>query len=209
MRVLIIFFLLLMVSPIRSATLSDLIADLRQKTGEPDTSQSIYSDSTAKGWINAAQDKVVTLAGFIEKQFDAIYSVADTFGVVLPSDFKRAEGATVWVGYQWEPMKRDPYFISEASGFLFDVRWQDKDTALAYFRGNDLHQGVQIRLTYKGTADELLDGDSTCQVPDDLQTFITDEAIVYYLCAQKQYQAGLTWQQAIRKDMGVVEQVSQ
>lgn len=205
-RLAVILILLFVACGLRAATLYDLVTQLRATVGEEDSTWSAFSDTTAKKWLNLAQDKINRLGGYIEKTWDHTYATADTFGVVLPSDFKAPKSAIIWVGNQWETMVPNKAFRYDTAAYQFDVQWKNKDTARVYFKGSDLYAGLQIRLTYLGNAADLTDSATVCEVSSDLQVFVIEEAISYYLKAQRQYQAAFMLEQQIRHDMGIQPQ---
>lgn len=197
----------LLAQSISGATLSDLIRDLRRVTGEEDTTQSIYSDTAAKTWINLSQDKIAHLADYIEKEYEHTYVEADTFGFVLPADFKYDNGVNVWMTDKWEYVTKDPFFATESNALLYYVSWRHQDTAILYLKNIGFDQ--TIHMNYRGRPQTLTVDTSTCEVPLNLQPFIITEAVSHYLKYQKQFEAALAVQAQVRQDMGIKKQVEQ
>lgn len=194
-------------TPASSATLSELITDLRYRVDESDTSTSNFSDSVGKLWLNDAQDRIVALGGFIKKQTDITYSKDDTLGHVLPSDFRYVDQVIYLDGRQWETVINNPGFFHDTSTNQFTIKWQNADTARIYFKGTNFWEDKRVRLFYLGVADGMTADSTECEAQDDVEGFIVEEAFVYYLQSLKMYQAAQVVRQNIREDMGLIKQV--
>jgi len=207
MRLIFILVFGLMISPYcMSATLSSLITDLRYRADETDTATSNFSDAQAKNWLNDAQERIVSLGGFIQKQVDISYALGDSLGYVLPSDFRYDAGAMYRSGRQWETMVENPNFAVDTDVYQYFIKWKNSDTALLYIKG-ELWIGNTIRVFYLGVATEMTSDTTECEAQDDMEPFIVEEAFSYYLESMRMFQPADQIQRKVRTDMGLTKQV--
>lgn len=198
--------LLLLMGNSYAASLSDLIRDLRHATGELTDTTSFYTDSTANRWINLAQDRIVTLGGFIPKQVDFTFNRNDTT-YTMPSDFRMIDGDKNIAIHEnsISPLWNNPGFKKDTTLNQYFIGWKDEDTAKLYIRGTYLVDDDLLRIFYLGTAADMAYDTSTCEVPDNLQGYIIEEAFSYYIRSQKRFQEASLIQSLIRQDMGIVK----
>jgi hypothetical protein len=186
---------------------TELIERLRSRTGEPDSLTSNYTQAEALQWINDGQAKINLLGGYTHKSTDITYAQSDSLGAVLPSDFRYQDGCMLRMGRVWEPMYLNPKFETDDSKIHYFIEWQNEDTARIYFR-NIERNGLRIRLFYLATVAELGRTD-TCQVWEDHQGFIIEEAYSYYLESLRMFEPAMVLRQQTRQDMGILQKVEE
>jgi hypothetical protein len=192
--------LLMLALPTRSATLADLIADFRVLTGETDTLTSFYTNADAKVYLNQAQDPIVRLGGYIRRQVDLPYST-DSLSYRLPATFIKPIGGlrrteATWVEVAYNEGLRDSIVAT------YMVQWKNTDTAKAYLGGR-WTEGDTLRLFYLAKASSMDTVSDVCDVPEDLQCFVLQEAIAIYEQAKRSFEAAALIRQQVRRDMGV------
>ncbi len=210
-----------------------LPTDFRQVTGAEIMSRGIWypvavvdnftADPISQvkiSWVN--EDSAIVLTnrtGFEERMLDILYSV-DSVSYVIPQDFKSILSVMLRKGGKWEPVFLNLGFMSDTNAYNYTIFQENTNIAHIYIKGDDLWDNDTIRVFYRrtlqdndtlrvdyvGTASEMLTPAAICQVPDELHNFIIDEAISYYMWAQKRFQEAALLQQRIRVDMGIVQQ---
>lgn len=209
MKQLIFLVVLCLAISAKGATLADLVKDLRLITGEPDSMVSSYTDSTAWVWLNLGQDIIVKLGGYLPKTYDYTLLDTDTFGVVLPSDFRAPVSGKIWDGAQWEGVLQVPEFILDSDIYMYTIDWKNPDSARLYVRGSELFQDQLFRLSYIGDAASLDSATGAFEPFENLRAFVVQEAMVFYLFSLKDYQAAFALRQMIRQDMGLFQRADQ
>lgn len=199
-RLTLVLGLLVLALSTRGATLADLIADLRVLTGEPDTVNSFYTNADAQVYLNQAQDPIVRLGGYIKRQVDVLYTT-DSLSYRLPSTFikvvsalRRTEGTWIETAYN------DGLHDSIVATYM--VQWKNTDTAKAYLGGR-WTDGDTLRLFYLAKASPMDSLADVCDVPEDLQCFVLQEAIALFEQAKRSFEAAALIRQQVRRDMGV------
>lgn len=185
-----------------SATLQDLINDLRSLAAEKDTALSLFSDADASKWINMAQDKIVRLGGYIPKDVDVVVSL-DSLSLALPADFRsiHQNGAVLRKVGIWSRCLNNPGFMVDTNVVNYFVGWAMEDSARFYVKGGILMTNDTIRVFYYAFATDMLATDSVCHVPSDMQTDIVEEAMGYVEQARKRYDAQQIIKGQVRSDM--------
>ena len=160
---------------------------------------------------------IFQLRGFQDVQTDILYS-EDSTTYTLPLDFYNLTGIIMWAG-GWEPVTPNPFFMRNDAGTRqYDIHYRSRDTALLYLRGTfadedtvrvfyqrTLQASDTVRVEYVGIPFDMVRGDSTCHVPDDLEEFLVEEAMGYYYTYKQNEAAAQAWWQKVRIDMGVLE----
>ena len=159
---------------------------------------------------------IFNLGGFQDAQTDIIYN-GDSSTYRLPVDVKNIIGILVWAE-TWEPVRQNPMFAKDVGPRQFDVHFKARDTALLYLRGifqdddtvrvfyqKTLQIGDTVRVEYVGIPTDMANGGIECEVPDDLEEFVVEEAIGYYFTYKQNEAASQAWWQKVRIDMGVLE----
>ena len=205
MRTLLAFLLLFAVAGADTGT--ELIERLRSRTGEPDSLTSNYTQDEALQWINDGQAKINLLGGYTHKSTDITYAKSDSLGSVLPSDFRYQDGCMLLLGRLWESIWWNPKNIVDTSIYTYFIEWQNEDTARAYFR-NIERNGLRIRLFYLASVAELGRTD-TCEIKEDHQGFIIEEAYSYYLESLRMFGEAAGLRQQVRQDMGILQRVEE
>lgn len=205
MKRLALLLVLVLWSQSQSATLADLIVDLRLRANETDSIQSNFTNPEAIIFINDAQSRIVTLGGLLEKAFDTSYQRGDSLGVRLPLDYRRVLDVKIYIMRQWETVKFNPGFAADVDDYCFDIDWIDQDSAMILVRAK-LANNTRFRVSYFGVATALVDRTDVTTVRSDLIPFIVEEAYSYYLEALRQFGAAAQVQQRIRIDLGLNRQ---
>ena len=159
---------------------------------------------------------IFNLGGFQDAQTDIIYN-GDSSTYRLPVDVKNIIGILVWAE-TWEPVRQNPMFAKDVGPRQFDVHFKARDTALLYLRGifqdddtvrvfyqKTLQIGDTVRVEYVGIPTDMANGGIECEVPDDLEEFVVEEAIGYYFTYKNDHTTAQIWWQKVRIDMGVLE----
>jgi hypothetical protein len=193
-----------------SVTLSDLTAMFRSRVGETDTAQSSFTDTDVRYWMNQAQDKINGLTGSYQKSYNITWTVADSLGELLPSDFVRETGVMVWVSYLWEPVLPNEYFGSIPEEAKLGAKpqyftdWTNTDSARIYCK--NLNQETnRVRLFYVADPADLDTLTDTCRLAERLQVFVIEEAFSYYLGSLKRFQEAQAVQMQVRQDLGITK----
>lgn len=123
------FILIILISciSVSATSLSDLIIEFRERVGEPDSSESFFSDSTVEIWLNMAQYKIMTVGNLYEKYSVYEYNQGDGH-ISLPSDLRKLK--EVWINLEdtlnrkwygpYPPLSVNPY---DSINIQFSVRW--------------------------------------------------------------------------------------
>ena len=193
---------LLLHSGVNSATLQNLINDLRALAAEKDTLLSLFSDADASKWLNMAQDKIVRLGGYLPKSTEIIYS-STSQSMALPTDYRsmHQNGALVRKAKQWNMMLENPGFIVDTGVANFFVGWHHEDTARFFSKGIVLITGDTMLVVYYAFATDRLATDSVCHVPQDMHVDIVEEAMGYVEQARKRYDIQQIIKAQVRADM--------
>lgn len=159
---------------------------------------------------------IFKLGGFQDTQTDIIYDV-DSSTYRLPVDFYNLTGVMTWLE-QWEPVMPNPFFLKDAGNRQYDLHYKHRDTALLYLRGNfqtgdtvrvfyqkTLQTGDTVRVEYVGIPTDMANGSIECEVPDDLEEFVVEEAMSYYFTYKNDHATARIWWQQVRMDMGVLK----
>ncbi|MFQ5454244.1 MAG: hypothetical protein ACE5D6_08670 [Candidatus Zixiibacteriota bacterium] len=125
-----LFVLLLLCGEGETATLADLIADLREIVGEKDSSKSSFTDTVAQTWINLAQANIVSIGGYIPKYWDtAISDAGIAVGYQLPSDFVSVRSGLIKHDSIWYSLPKYPFFSADTNVARFSIIWFNEDSA--------------------------------------------------------------------------------
>lgn len=195
----------------KGTTLSSLIENLRHRLNEVDTATSNFTDTTAIVWANDAQDKIVVLGGYLEKQIDLIYS-EDSSSYALPEDFKTLKGVMVRSldavsGIFWYSSTLNLFFVNDGSNYMHYPAWKSPDSARLYVRSPRFIDGDTIRVHYYGSATEMTAGTDTLQVPRDREVFVVEEMMAMYWAYMRNIQVYQALVGQNRQDMGINRQV--
>lgn len=210
-RIALLCLLLIGVNSASSATLSDLEAHLRSRVSEVDTAESWFSATDAKYWLNDALDRVNELTGAYEKSYDVTWTVSDSLGELLPTDFVREKGVMVWVSPMWLSVYPNPYWQAlEPNSPLnadpqYFIDWTNTDSAKIYCR-NMTQQVSKVRLFYIADVPNLDSLSAVCSLAARLHGYVIEEALSYYLESLKRFGEAQAIQAKIRQDMGIIKQ---
>jgi len=153
--------------------------------------------------------------GIQDKQTNVIFS-ADSTTYRLPSDVRNVVGCMVWAG-QWEPITLSPMFTTDGTR-LYDLHFKHRDTALLYLRGN-FAEGDSVRVFYQKTVEvsdririeylsipvDMALSTTNCEVPDDLEEYLVEEALGYYFDYKGDHSTAQGFWQRVRIDLGVLK----
>ena len=106
----ILFILLLVTSPAWAAGRGELLEQFRDRTGEPDSSSSFYTDSTALDWLNKAIQRVAYLSFSYHTEDSFAYTSASNVFEIPTTRGVRAIFAKV--GTRWYDITGDPEALS-------------------------------------------------------------------------------------------------
>lgn len=191
--------------PTHSATLAEINSYFRYVTGEIDTLTSGFPDSQSQIWINLAQEKIVTLGGYIPLSYDIELSVPDSLDYGLPSTYKRLRpaGAMYKKNNQWLGMFENPGFKKDTITASFFVEWDTQDSARIYVKGSYLENEDSVRVFYLGRATWMDSTAAVCEVPGDLFPLMIEQALMYYEISNKRIDIESAIYQQTRTDMGI------
>lgn len=188
MKELILLCLIFLATTAYAGDRENLVERFRVRIGEPTAATSLVTDSNIALMLNMSQDKVVRLGGFIQKQVDVRYRY-DSTSYALPATFKRALGAMTWDGGNSYTVMENPFFRYDTSDYQYFVAWVESDSAELYLRGVSMFDGQLIRLFYLGTATSMDTVGAPCEVADDEEVYVIEEAISYYEQSKQNYAA--------------------
>jgi len=210
-RITLLCLLLFGVTSASSVTLSDLIAQLRSRVGETDTATSSFTDTDAEYWLNEAQDKINEMGSIYEKSYDVTWTLSDSLGEFLPSEFVREKGVMLWVSPMWLPVIPNPYWMALPSNSpnnadpQYFIDWVNTDSAKIYCK-NITQERARVRVFYVANPADMDSLLATCYITERLQTFIIEEAFSFYLQSLMRHAEAKSMQMGVRQDMGIAKQ---
>jgi hypothetical protein len=189
----------------RADTLGGLLDRFNQRIGEPDSAYAFMSNTAKMNFIDMAQDKIVRIGNFLQRRVDVTFS-RDSLKYALPVNFKKVTGVTVWgTDSVWYQVAMNQNFATETDLFQFFIAWANPDTAEIYLKGKQFYDGMTVRVFYLATAASLDTVTDTCEVPDDLEVYIIEEAMSFYRQAMTDYGTAQAIYQQVRLDLGVLQ----
>lgn len=159
------------------------------------------------------------VGGYVSRYTDKIFDI-DSTRYLLPAHTREISGAMVYTGEQWETVILNPYFTVDTSSYQYFVGRANKDTAWLYLRATgNLVDGDTVRVFYTAgvtagdsvkivyyAAPEHMTSSTECDLPDDLEVFVVEEAIGMYEQARKNAAAQQATYQGVRMDLGLYKQ---
>ena len=184
---------------------ADNLATLKKKfgerIGEPDTATSSISDSAKVHFLNLAQDKVARLGGLLPLRTDVTFD-PDSQRYELPAGLRRIRYVLVWNETQWFNVIDNQGFMHDTNSYQYFQDWKTTEAPEIYLKGNLFFEGQTVRVFYSGVPTAMTKDTSTCQVQSDMQGFVIDEAISYWLFSRLDMAAWQAMWQSVRADMG-------
>jgi hypothetical protein len=177
-------------------------------------------------WLTETQPQIVlTLGPLADSAWNVIYDADNSTQYVwLGRYIWDIKSVLTHTGDWWTPMMYNQGFVIDTLTNYYSIHRVGGSSGQLetyfYYQAPYLSDGDTIRIFYRRTAFYLIDklrvcfsmvptvmtGNSTeCDVADDLEHFIIEEAIGYYFQALRMYgEASRVWQQ-VRMDMGLIQ----
>jgi hypothetical protein len=127
-KVIITLALMLMACTVQSTTLQGMIDKFRIRIAETDTTESVLSDSSVKVLINLALQKIVPMAGYVEKSTKFAFSRDSTY-YALPSTFRGAKNVMLLSAGKWYAVAPDVPQAQESPVSKYTIAWINPDSA--------------------------------------------------------------------------------
>lgn len=177
----------------------------------------IRDDENDTSWVH------LKLGGYMPRVHETTFDI-DSSGYDLPARLKSISGVTIWASGSWQPVMHNPFFMIDTTAYQYDIAWFASDSALLMMKaGNTLSDGDTIRVHYMAgaaTGDSLIVAysaaatamtatDSECDLADDLEVFVIDEAATYYYQAKGNLSGHQAVYQESRTDLGLYKQEQQ
>ena len=183
-------------------------------TGLPDTSNLFQYRIS---WKNQDSAELLLLTGGFEPAVQEIIFSTGTYEYALDSTFERIIGAIIKTSGDWQPILANPNFAKDTNVATYDIQYDSAKFAVLYVKYSDIFEGDTIKIFYQrmikpgdtirvdylGIAASMDSNAATCEVPENLQNFIVEEAFALYYFAQKRFQEGNLIRAGIRRDMGI------
>lgn len=163
---------------------------------------------------------IIKLGGFQDVQYIFEYS-SGVSRYVLPEDFRNITGAlysrSTSAGFR--RIFPNLHFLIDTNIVSYSIHWKNRDTALFYLSQNaelktldsvsvfyqrTLQSGDTVRILYSGIPTVMTNSTIECQLPNDLEEFVIEEAIGYYFTYKMNEAIAQAWWQKVRIDMGVL-----
>lgn len=163
---------------------------------------------------------IIKLGGFQDVQYTFLYS-SDSSRYDLPENFRNITAAlysrSTSAGFR--RIFPNPSFLIDTNIVSYSIHWKNRDTALFYLSQNaelktldsisifyqrTLESGDTVRILYSGIPTEMALSTTECQLPDDLEEFVVEEAIGYYFTYKMNEPIAQAWWQKVRIDMGIL-----
>lgn len=166
---------------------------------------------------------LIKLGGFMGVRYVFVYSVTSE-SYILPENFRGPSTAFHFSSGRdtWSRIFPNPGLMIDTNIVSYTIDWLNRDTALfmisrdvqrlgaldsiAVFYERTLQSGDTVRVLFHSIAQDMPTGLTECQLPDDLEEFLVEEAMGYYF----QYmgdnvRARSIWEQ-VRADLGFMRQ---
>lgn len=203
-RLVLMLLVLAFAGNVYGQTQQTLIDMFRHRIGERDSTTSVVPDTSIKAFINMAQDKQVKSMGYLPKVTNILYH-PDSNSYALDGSFKYETGVIVRTADMWEPVLKNPNFVSDADRFQYDIKFHSSEAARIYLQGRDLYEDDTVRVFYNGTTPWLDSLADSVLVAGDDQVRIIEEALIMFEAAMRSWQSQkLQWDQ-LRFDMGALK----
>lgn len=108
--IIVLLFLSGLAGPVSAAGRGELLEQLRESVGEPDTSSSGFSDSTGLDWLNKAMQRIANLSQSHHREDSFQYSTTQNVFEIPATRGVRA--IFVKVGNRWYDITGDPQALS-------------------------------------------------------------------------------------------------
>ena len=166
-------------------------------------------------WDSATPSLFLDDNGYIQT-YTALTFDEDSLSYTLPIDFRTPLGLLYQTASTWYGMPQNPFFLAD-TGLCWFVGWRAPDTAEAYvktgtldlqgetlrlFYLRGLQSGDSIRVVYGGMPAEMTTASVECELLDNLEVFVIDEAVRYYEAELKHYDVAQALWQQLRHDLG-------
>jgi len=127
-KILLIFILILSACTIQATTLQELIDKFRIRTAETDTTESVISNLSLTVMLNLSLQKIVPMAGYIERTQKYAFS-RDSSYYVLPSNFKRAKNLMLLSDSKWYAILPNVTQTEKSPVSKYSIAWINPDSA--------------------------------------------------------------------------------
>ena len=178
-------------------------------------------------WDNEDEARVVIKLGGFESVRVKFPITSNTDRYLLPEDFRSEIAVLLFANNKstWSHIFSNPGFMIDTNIVAYSINWFTRDTAfifirqdliqlapgdtLAVFYRRSLRAGDTIRVLFHSIPTEMSTPSTECQLPDDLEEFVVEEAIGYYFRYKNdEIKAQSVWEQ-VRLDMGVLKERKQ